>query len=179
MPPFRLTVPHPHFLLISARYVYETLAFQKKCRPAMEKKILTIQETQIINGWYTFSPQRPTNGLNTFFLGFFFQRGHKIYSKRNGSKFPKTSISVPGHSPKRRTPTRRSIARSPSRDSWHWEAAQKDLEESERASGQDAPACRCPLEDHVLGVNTRLLQRTHQLRARSDGFNQSSHDTCA
>ncbi len=122
MSPFRLTVPHPLFLLISARYVYETLVFQKKCRPAMKKKILNIQETQIINGWYTFSPQRPTNGLNTFFGGFFFQRGHKKYSKRNGSKFPKTSISVPGHSPKRHTPTRRSITRSPSSDSWHWEA---------------------------------------------------------
>jgi hypothetical protein len=87
----------------------------------MKKKILTIQETQIINGWYTFSPQRPTNGLNTFFLGFFFRRGHKKYSKRNGSKFPKTSISVPA-TPKRRTPPRRSIARSPSRDSRHGEA---------------------------------------------------------
>ena len=89
MPPFRLTVPHPLFLLISARYVYETLVFRKKCRPAMKKKILTIQETQIINGWYTFSPQRPTNDLNTFFWGFFFQRGHKNIQNATVQNFQK------------------------------------------------------------------------------------------
>ena len=89
MPPFRLTVPHPLFLLISARYVYETLAFHKKCRPAIKKKILTIQETQIINGWYTFSPQRPTNGLNTFFLGFFFKEDIKNIQNATVQNFQK------------------------------------------------------------------------------------------
>ncbi len=29
--------------------------------------------------------------------------------------------------------------------------AEKDLEESPRGSGQDAPACRCPLEEELLG----------------------------
>jgi hypothetical protein len=31
----------------------------------------TLKETQIINGWYTSAPQRPTNGLKKFFQFFF------------------------------------------------------------------------------------------------------------
>ena len=111
---------HPLFLFISARYVHETLAFQKHAVQQGKKKMSTLKETQIINGWYTSAPQRPTNGLKKK-IQFFFQREHKKYSKCNGSKFPKTSISVPA-TPKRRTPPRRSIARSPSRDSRHGEA---------------------------------------------------------
>ena len=31
------------------------------------------------------------------------------------------------------------------------EHAEKDLEETQRGSGQDVPACRCPLEQELLG----------------------------
>ena len=35
--------------------------------------------------------------------------------------------------------------------SWQDDHAEKDLEEIQRGSGQDAPACRCPLEQELLG----------------------------
>ena len=34
---------------------------------------------------------------------------------------------------------------------WQDDHAEKDVEESQRGSGQDAPACRCPLEQELLG----------------------------
>jgi hypothetical protein len=34
---------------------------------------------------------------------------------------------------------------------WQDDHAETDLEESQRGSGQDAPACRCPLEHGLLG----------------------------
>ena len=34
---------------------------------------------------------------------------------------------------------------------WQDEYAEKDLEESQRGSGQDAPTSRCPLEQELLG----------------------------
>ncbi len=34
---------------------------------------------------------------------------------------------------------------------WLDDHAEKDLEESQRGSRQDAPTCRCPLEQEVLG----------------------------
>ncbi len=34
---------------------------------------------------------------------------------------------------------------------WQDDHAEKDLEVSQRGSGQDAPACRCPLEQELLG----------------------------
>jgi hypothetical protein len=39
---------------------------------------------------------------------------------------------------------------------WKDDHVEKDLEESQRGSGQDAPACRCPLEQELLD---RHLQR--------------------
>ncbi len=33
---------------------------------------------------------------------------------------------------------------------WQDEHAEKDFEESQGGSGQDAPACRCPLEQELL-----------------------------
>jgi hypothetical protein len=33
---------------------------------------------------------------------------------------------------------------------WQDDRAEKDLEESQRGSGQDVPACRCPLEQELL-----------------------------
>ncbi len=110
---------HPLFLLISARYVHETASFQKHAVQKRKKKILTLEETQIINDWYTFSPQRPTNGLNMFFVDFFLNEDIKNIQNATVQNFQKTSISVPDHSPKRRTPTRHSIVWSPSCDSRH------------------------------------------------------------
>ena len=61
---------------------------------------------------------------------------------------------------------------------WQDDHDEKDLKESERASGQDAPVCRCALAHHLLGLQTKHHQRPHHERAHSDGFNLSSHDTC-
>jgi len=33
---------------------------------------------------------------------------------------------------------------------WQDDHAEKDIEDSQRGSGQDAPACRCPLEHELL-----------------------------
>ncbi len=55
---------------------------------------------------------------------------------------------------------------------WQDDHAKKDLKESERAIGQDAPACRCALAHRylLLGIPAKLHQRTHHFRAHSDGF---------
>ena len=36
--------------------------------------------------------------------------------------------------------------------------AEKDLEESQRGSGQDAPACRCPLEQELRGTTPAMAR---------------------
>ncbi len=46
---------------------------------------------------------------------------------------------------------------------WQDDHAEKDFEESQRVSGQDAPAFRCPLEQELLG---RLPQRHEQDKTR-------------
>ena len=36
-------------------------------------------------------------------------------------------------------------------DGWQDDHAEKDVEESQRVGGQDVHACRCPLEQELLG----------------------------
>ena len=119
MSPFRLTVP-PSVSLYFSPVRTRNISFSKTCRPAREKKNVDPQRDanykRLVHFCTTTANKRPKK-----IFSIFFQREHKKYSKCNGPKFPKTSISVPA-TPKRRTPPRRSIARSPSRDSRHGEA---------------------------------------------------------
>jgi hypothetical protein len=53
--------------------------------------------------------------------------------------------------------------------SWQDYHAEKDLEESQRGSGQDAPASRCPLEQELLEqevLEQELLGRRPQWHSR-------------
>ena len=47
---------------------------------------------------------------------------------------------------------------------WQDDHDEKDLEESQRGSGQDAPACRCPLKRELLGRHPRKQKRQFVLR---------------